>query len=239
MNDQSLFKRIASFSAILYAPIGLASFVLVAMSVDFNADAVSNVADVITLGGDAAGPLHLAWTITDLFSNLLLAPAALFLWFWLKSRNPNLVTLWTFFGLAYVLTAVVSVSLLGGAVPPLMRAYETASASQQEVLLAVFQTVFDMLFYGIGPLTFLFGGLWWLGTGSILRNERRLLGLVTVALGFLALGVWTEQIFRIEPLIMLEDLYIFLSYIWAVWLGIVIWRRDQVGMQMMEPAAAD
>lgn len=239
MNDQTLFKRITVVSAILYVPVSLASFVLVAMSVDFNADAVSNVADVITLGGDAAGPLHLAWTITDLFSNLLLAPAALFLWHWLKPRSPSLITLWTLFGLAYVLTAMISVSLLGGTVPPLMRAYERASASQQDVLLAVFQIIFNMIFYGVGPLTFLFGGLWWLGTGLILRNERRVLGIVTLVLGGFALGVWVEQTFRIEPLVIIENLYIFLSYIWAMWLGIIIWQRDEQHQHVMDVATAD
>jgi hypothetical protein len=238
MKDQTLFKRIAAFTAILSAPVGLGSFVLVGMAVDFNLDAVSNFSDVITLGAAAAGPLHLAWVITDFFGTLLLAPAALYLWHWLKPRSPNLVTLWTFFGFAFFLTGAIVLSFVGAAVPPLMRSYETASGPQRDVLLVVLTTLFDMLYNGGGPLVYLFAGIWWLGTGAVLRNERQILGIVTMIMGVFGLGVWVEQTFRIETLVFIEDLIFYLTYIWAVWLGIVIWRRADKSELTKEPTTA-
>ena len=239
MNNETSFRRIAAISAIISAPVGLlGSLILVGLAVDFNMDAVSNFNDVITLGAVGAGPLHLAWVVTDFFGNLLLIPAAFYLWQWLKPRSPNLVTLASFSALAFFLVGALVLSFVGAAIPPLMRAYETASGTQQDMLFVVLTSLFDMLYNGGGPLVYFFAGGWWLGIGVVLRKERSILGILTVGMGVIGLGIWVEQTFRIESLVFIEDVIFFLTYIWAVWLGIVIWRRDEQSDYVLEPAAA-
>lgn len=239
MNDQETFKRFAAISAIVAAPVALASWALVILSVGGNLELVEDLSDVVTLGAPAANYFHVAWMITDTFGYmLLLAPAAVYIFGWLKSRNPNLAQLATFFGFAYFVVGSIAVYLLAGMAPPMMRAYESATGAQQETLLLVFQNSFNMVYYGVGPLGWLFGGLWWLGTGVVLRQEQRILGAATVFLGFLALIVWLEQAFHLQALVIVETPFLFLIPVWSVWLGIVIWRREEKGERLVEAAVA-
>jgi len=235
MKDQILFKRIAAITAILTALVTLASTVVLLIAVDFNSELMSNPAGLITIGATASETFR--WgTILELGSTLLLVPAALYLWYWLKPRAPQLVTLYTVFGLASMLLAVTGELLRANLYPPLMNAYSQAPEVQRDVLMVVFQGVTNFNFEGLWALELIFWGIWWLGIGLVLRNERRSLGVVTAILGIAFLGAGAGWLLRVGPLARLENAFFFVPF-WVVWLGIVIWRRGEQSEQMVEAVA--
>jgi len=236
MNDQTLFRRIAAITAILTAPLILANTVVLLIAVDFKSEFMSNPAGLITIGANATETFR--WgEMLGLGSTILFVPAALYLWYWLKPRAPRLVTLVTIYGMTSMLLAVTGELLRIGLYPPLINAYSQAPEAQKDVLMVVFQGVTNFNFEGLWALEEIFWGIWFLGIGLVLRSERRSLGIFTLILGIAFLGGGIGWLIRITPLSRLENAF-FLVPFWAVWLGIVIWRRDEQGEQRVATAAA-
>lgn len=237
MNDETSFRRITAISAIISALLALAATVIVTIAVEFDFELMSDQAGLIALGARAAEILRFGETLGLFGYYLLLVPLALYLWYWLKPRSPKMVTMYTVFGLANIFIGAVGASLRAGVLPEMMSAYAQATDAQGQILAAVFQSVIDVIFGVIGPLESLLFGLWLLGIGLVLRRERRGLGLLAVILGIAFLGDAFGVMLRIELLSMLELAY-FISPIWVLWLGFVIWRRGEQIEQMVEAATA-
>jgi len=226
MNDQTLFKRIAAISAILSTPVALANTIVLLMAVDFNTEFMSNPANLITIGAPASETFRWGEILGLGAPTLLLVPAALYLWYWLKPRAPKLVTLYTFFGLASLLLSAIGSLMRATFYPPLMNAYSLASETQRDVLMVIFQGITDFNFEGLWALELIFGGIWWLGIGPLLRSERRILGIVTMILGIAYLVAGAGWLLRVGPLARLENVFFFVPF-WTIWLGIVIWRNPE------------
>ena len=236
MNDQTLFKRIAATTAILIAPATLANTIVLLVAVNFTFEFMSNPVGLITIGA-AASEIFRWGSILELGSTILLVPSALYLWYWINPRAPRLVTLVTIYGLTSILLAVTGELLRIALYPPLINAYSQAPEAQRDVLMAVFQGVTNFNFEGLWALEEIFWGIWFLGIGLVLRSERRSLGIFTVILGIVFVGGGTGWLMRVEPLSRLENVF-FLVPFWAVWLGVVIWRRDEQGEKRVAAAAA-
>jgi len=238
MNDQTLFGRIASISAILTAPIALANTIVLLMAVDFNTEFMSNPAGLITIGATASEIFRWGEILGLGAPTLLLIPATLYLWYWLKPRAPRLVTLYTFFGLTSLLVSAIGSLLRATLYPPLMNAYSLASETQRDVLMVIFQGITDFNFEGLWALELILGGIWWLGIGPLLRSERRILGIVTMIMGIAYLFAGAGWLLRVGPLARLENVFFFVPF-WTVWLGIVIWRNPENDEYTMESTTAN
>lgn len=237
MQNLTTFKRIAAISAMLAAPVTLACTIVLLMAVDFNTDLMANPAGLITIGSPASEAFRWGSILELGAPTLLLVPAALYLWFWLKPRAPGLVTLCTVLGLASLLLAAIGSLVRATIYPPLMAAYAQASEAQRELLVVLFQSVTDFTFEGLYALDLIFWGVWWLGIGPLLRSDRRSLGFVTTILGIAFLGAGAGWLLRVAPLARLENAFFLLPF-WVVWLGLVIWRHDEVRVDTPERAAA-
>ena len=227
MNDHQSFQRFAALAAIISFPLTLGSIVLSGMALDFNMEASTNPALLLSVGADGAS-LSRWGMILDMFSYYLpFLPVALFLWRWLASKNPDWVRFYTFCGLGYILIGAIGAVILAAVHPPLISAYAQASVEQRPVLETVFSAVWNMVYGGMwNILGELLAGIWFVGVGSLLRGERRIFSIVTMILGISALLDSLGMILNFEGLALLGlSIYVVLAPIWALWLGIDLLRK--------------
>ena len=236
MHDQTTFGRFSAISAILSAPLALLSTFIAIAAVGFNFDLLDEPAGLIKLGSGPANLFAWSWILAALGFYLLLVPAALYLDDWLKSKKPNLLKMYTVFGLSYIFIGTIDLLTMVTVLSPMMRAYADAQGPQREVLVVVFQPFANLAFADLSTLTFILGGIWWLGIGRILTSEKRVLGIITVNLGVATFGSGLGYLFQFEPLARLEVFNYFLGPIWALWLGVVIWRRAKQREAAIQPA---
>jgi hypothetical protein len=230
MNSQQSFQRFAAVAAIVSFPLALASAVLAAgLPSNFSPDLApiaTNSALTLSVGTDGANLLR--WSlILDMFGFYLpLLPVALFLQRWLRPRNPDWIRFYTICALGYILIGATGASTLAAVQTPLINAYGQASIEQRYVLETVFITMWNMVFGGMWNLGGLLAGVWFLGIGWLLRDERRIFSIVSMILGASPfLGLLGGSL-DIEALFLLgASIFGLLAPVWALWLGIDLLRK--------------
>jgi hypothetical protein len=227
MSDEQRFQRIAGMTTMLSLLPALASGICLAAAANFRLNALSNPSTLITIGTD--GALLFRWgMVLDVFGYyLLLTPLALWWWKWLKPNGSLLVTLYTWCGLAYILVGAMGAILLAAVEPPLIIQYVQASSTQRETLQIVFTSFLNAVYLGLwNPLEALLAGIWWVGVGSLLRRERRGLGIVSILLGVGALLDAFGNFMGVEPIFLLGVSWLVLFFfVWVAWCGIeLLWR---------------
>ena len=227
MNSQQSFQRFAAVTAIVSFPLALASDVLSGLPINFSPDVATNPALMLSVGSDGANLLRWGMILDMLGYYLPLLPVALFLQSWLKPRNPDWVRFYTICGLGYILIGAIGAATLAAVQSPLINAYAQASVEQRYVLETVFITMWNMVFGGIwNILEALLVGVWFLGIGLLLRDERRIFSIVSMILGASALLDSLGIILGIEALFLLGgSIFVFLAPVWALWLGIDLLRK--------------
>ena len=227
MSDHQSFQRFAALAAIISFPLALGSIVLSGMALDFNMEASTNPALLLSVGADGAS-LSRWGMILDMGGYYLpLLPVALFLWRWLGPRDPDWVLFYTSCGLGYILIGAIGAVILAAVHPPLISAYSQSSVEQRPALETVFSAVWNMVYGGMwNILGELLAGIWFVGVGLLLRGERRIFSIVTMILGISALLDSLGMILNFEGLALLGlSVYVVLAPVWALWLGIDLLRK--------------
>lgn len=239
MNDETLFRRIAATTVILAGVLNLAASLVTSFAVDFNLEFLANPQDMLAAGLEPAAIDLFRWgEILGVFGYcLLLIPVTLYLWYWLSPQNPRMVSLYTVLGLIGIVLCVIESAVRVSIWPPMMAAYPQAVEAQREVLQLGFLASSDFAFESMYALNSILAGLWLLGVGLLLRSQQRVLGIVTAIMGVAIFCAGVGWITRVDPLARLE-LFYFLQPFWAVWLGIVIWRRAENVEQLAVAATA-
>jgi hypothetical protein len=227
MSDHQSFQRFAALAAIISFPLTLGSIVLSGMALDFNMEASTNPALLLSVGADGASLSRWGMILDMLGYYLPLLPVALFLWRWLGPRDPDWVLFYTSCGLGYILIGAIGAVILAAVHPPLISAYAQASVEQRPALETVFSAVWNMVYGGMwNILGELLAGIWFVGVGLLLRGERRIFSIVTMILGISALLDSLGMILNFEGLALLGlSIYVVLAPIWTLWLGIDLLRK--------------
>jgi hypothetical protein len=222
----SAFARTAALAAVASTPSAAGCLLLGLLAAGFDPAAMGDPAAAITRGTGSADLFY--WSmILDMFGYyLLLAPASLYLWFWLSPRAPGLVSLCTAAGLAYILIGSAGAVMLAAAARPLSRAYLQASGADQEIVALAFETVTHLVYGGLWSiLELILGGVWWLGIGLLLRGERPILSGLSILLGAAAWLTATGTALGASTAAAAALLaYLYSAPVWALWLGIAIAR---------------
>lgn len=239
MHDEPYFRRIAATTVIMAGVLNLAANVILSLAVDFKVELLSSPEEMLAAGLEPGAIDLFRWgEVVGIFGYcLLLIPAALYLWYWLKPQRPHLVTLYTVLGLIGIVLCVIESAIRASIWTPMMSAYPQLAEAQRELLRLVFTSFTDFAFESMYAVNSMLSGLWWLGVGLVLRSERRILGIATAIMGGAIFGAGVGWITRIDPLARLELFYFFEPF-WAVWLGVVIWRRVEKVEEMAEVAMA-
>lgn len=221
-------RRVAAWLAILALPFAFANVGLALVAVDYDFTLFGDFASGFRAIADRPdGPALLRWSmISDMLGfYLMLIPLALVLWDWLRARNQPLVTLFTLFGVAYLLCGAIGAAILSVVLPYQVDAYVNAAVADRYVHQALFLAFSSAIYDGVwGTLDPLLGGVWWVGLGSILRRDRKALGWVTVVLGIFML----LRDVKLGPLEMIGlFVYFVLAPVWAAWAGIDLLLKSE------------
>ena len=230
MNNEASFQRLAAVTSLLATLLAVGSILVQAVVLGVTADPFSNPTFILESGANGAASFR--WgMILDMFGYyLLLIPLALLLWSRLKPKGMNLMTLFTFCGLAYILIGAIGAATLAAIGPPLIEGYGQASVQQRQMYEVVFSSFLNVVYVGLwNLLESSLSAIWWLGIGLFLRRVQPALGTFTTVLGIFALLDALGRILNVQIIYTVGLAGILLLIpIWTLWFGVDLLRSTQV-----------
>lgn len=222
----------AGMIALLSCPVALLSLALIFNAFNWDFETAFNPMKAIAYQPDPSGSLRWGW-ILDIFGYYLPAlPLALALHRWLSPGAPMYSQLFTLCGLGYVLTGAAGAAMLAGGTVPLYEAYQAGDEAQKAIATQVFANLNNEVMSGIWNIfTMTLVGVWFLGTGWLLRPKRRWLGIFTLLLGVASLLDVVGYILQSEALAMAGlNFYLFFAPVWAALAGWALWKKPEMNL---------
>lgn len=224
MNDNDGFAKFAGITAILALP-----FVILLGVVSWAAYG----GDVSSLfnGSLVSGGLHkaelLRWSmIVDLFGYyLILLPLIVLLWTRLERRDAPLARFAALSGFGYVIVGAIGAALLAVVDPLLMQRFVEHPAERETVRL-LYEVVTRGAAIGLwNLLEQLLLAAWLVGTGALLRSERRALSWLAFAAAAFALADAAGRMTEITALGTAGAVGTVLLPVFVVWTGVQVLRQ--------------
>ena len=228
MTEPRNFQRLAGIAAILVTLFIAGNVITLFASVNNNAGVFSDAALLLPLGAGAARLFHVSM-VFDVLAYLLFAPVVIFCWSWLKRPGEGLVSIYTYCGLAYSLLGSLGAVIVDAVIPRMMVDYASVSSAQQETLKMLSRYFYLAVAHGVwNPLEVLMVSIWFLMVGSLLRREKRGLGILAQVIGCLGLLDPLGWILQSDVILNIGGLGTVLIPVWMAWFGIHLLRSRDV-----------
>jgi len=224
-------RPIVAAAIVLSLVLGIGASILVPGAYGFDIQALAHPGSIVDKGQGVAQLLR--WgALLDMASYLPVGVVVVYFHYQLRARNPELVTLLTACGLAYVLIGSSAGVLLATVGPPLIERYASASAETQEAARVTLEALGNAALVGLwGTLELIFFGCWIIGIGWLMRIDWRRFAVLSMVVGvaFLATSVRTGLTGRtlVEisgPLDLVITASLALFFVWEIWLAVRLWR---------------
>lgn len=217
----------------LSCPIGLASILLVFNAFNWDFETAFNPFKAIAYQPNPSFALRWGWFLDILGYYLLLTPAMICLHHWLSPRAPLYSKMFAFFGLGYILMGAMGAAVLAGVTQPLFAAYNTGDMTQKMAIGQIYASMVHAVMDGIWNIfSMLMGTIWWLGTGWLLRSERKWLALFFTFIGIASLLDVVGVALQTEWASTLGlNIYLWFAPFATLWLGAILWKQGSLSTQ--------
>jgi hypothetical protein len=167
-------------------------------------------------------------TVLDMFGFYLpLIPLVLMLYWWLKKKSYEFVTLATICGLAYCLLGAMGAAVSSSTISAQMNYYATASLAMKDVHQSLFIFMNDFVEHGVwATLDTFLAGTWLITISYFLKKERKALGWFGIITGAFYSCYGIGEVTGLKYLGMIGlSVYLILAPIWAASVGISVLRK--------------
>lgn len=219
-------RSFVGYLTILSGIIGLTSYFLMLIGINFNFEFFSDTSLIFTTTG--VSPDVIKWSmITDIFGYyLLLLPLMFFVHVWLTGRSvwSNLITSC---GAVYIFSGAFGASILAAVWPTLLGKYTVASPEQQQLIQHSFENFSLLVVNGIwNLLNALLFGVWSIAFGLLIRKVHVISAWFTMIVGISATLDFLGNALGLKTMAETAlNIYLILTPVWAIFIGIALLRN--------------
>jgi hypothetical protein len=220
------YSKIVAALTIASGILALLCLVLLSIALTDHPEAISDPVQILQVP-DLNISLIRASMLADIAGYyLLLLPLIYYLRPYFR-KHTAWADLLTFCATAYALGGAIGAAIMSEVVTRLYTEYYQAVPAGQESIRAVFRSVIYLVYEGLWNLLgSLFAGIWWLLMGYALLASHKALGWVTTLLGAFTLLDALGHMSGIQWLAEIGlNVYLVIAPLWAIWMGVVIWKR--------------
>lgn len=227
MRHRANYSKIVAVLTVASGILALLCLVLLAIALSSHPEAISDPVQILSMP-DLNISLLRASMLADIAGYyLLLLPLIYYLRPYLHKQTPW-ANLLTFCATAYALGGAIGAAIMSEVITRLYTEYYQAVAARQESIGEVFRAVIYLVYEGLWNLLgSLFAGVWWLLMGYALLASHKVLGRVTTLLGAFTLLDAVGHVSGIHWLAEIGlNVYLILAPLWAIWIGVVVWKKS-------------